>query len=73
MPSSCKSSGDSGGYSMCSKRLLRAAMVHVCALGVLAIVIATPFLNGSIFEEGTVRTCDGAVIDGMNCMLLLVM
>ena len=44
------------------------------APGVLAIVIAMPLLNGSIFDEGTMRmTCDGAAIDSMNCALLLVM
>ena len=48
--------------------------MHVCAPGALAMVIATLFLNGSIFEEGMVRTiCDGAAIDGMNCTPLLVM
>src|SRR5882724_8785955 len=36
-------------------------------------MIATPFLNGSVFEVGTVRTTwDGTMMDGTNCTLLLV-
>jgi len=71
---SCENRGDLGGHLTCLKTLLRAAMVHVREPWTLVIVIATPFLNGSVFEEGTVRmNCDGTAIDGMNCMLLLVM
>ena len=54
--SSSENKGDSGGHSQYSNRLLRAATAHVCALGVLAILIATPFLKGSIFDDGMVRT-----------------
>ena len=37
-------------------------------------MISMPFLNGSNFDEGTMRMmCNGAAIDGMNCTLLLVM
>src|SRR5882724_10990430 len=73
VPSSCTKRGDSGGRSTYSNRLLSAATVHVCAPGALAIVIATPFLNGSVFEAGMVRTTwDGATMDGTNSMLLLV-
>src|SRR5882724_1826622 len=73
MLSSCVKSGDSGGRSMYSNRLLSAVMGHVRAPGALAIVIATPSLNGSVFEAGTVRTMwDGAMMDGTNCTLLLV-
>ena len=40
-------------------------MAHLCAPCVLAMVIATPFLSGSIFEEGTVRkTCEGDKMEG---------
>jgi len=36
-------------------------------------VMATPFLKGSIFEDGTVRTmCEGSESDGKNWMQLLV-
>src|SRR5882724_10843106 len=73
VPSSCVKSGDSGGRLMYSKRLLSAVMAHVRAPGVLAIVIVMPFLNGSVFEAGTVRTTwDGPMMDGTNCTLLLV-
>jgi len=49
-------------------------MAHVCAPGALAIVIATPFLKGSVFEDGTVMMmCDGMVMEGMNWTLLLMM
>src|SRR5882724_6925516 len=73
VPSSCVKSGDSGGCSMYSNRLLSAVTAHVRAPGALAIVIATPFLNGSVFEAGTVRTMwDCAMMDSTNCTLLLV-
>src|SRR5882724_660076 len=73
VPLSCVKSGDSGGRSMYSNRLLSAVMAHVRAPGALVIVIATPFLNGSVFEAGMVRTMwDGAMMDGTNCTLLLV-
>src|SRR5882724_2792265 len=71
--SSCVKSGDSGGRSMYSNRLLSAVTAHVRAPGALAIMIAMPFLNGSVFEAGTVRTTwDGVMMDGTNCTLLLV-
>ena len=55
------------------KRLLSAATVHVHAPCMLAIVIDTPFLKGSVFKEGTVRMMwDSDEIDGTNCMQLLV-
>ena len=74
MLSSCTKRGDSGGHLMYSKGLLRAPIVHVCSPRALVILIATSCLNGSIFDEGTVRTtCNGAAMEGMNCMLLLVM
>src|SRR5882724_9400300 len=72
-PSSCVKRGDSGGRSMYSNKLLSSATVHVHAPGALVIVIVTPFVNGSVFEAGTVRTTwDGVMMDGMNCMLLLM-
>src|SRR5882724_13671048 len=70
---SCVKSGDSGGRSMYSNRLLSAVKAHVCAPGALAIVIPMPFLNGLVFEAGTVRTTwDGAMMDSTNCTLLLM-
>src|SRR5882724_8289303 len=73
VPSSCVKSGDSGGRSMYSNRLLSAVTAHVRAPGALAIVIATPFLNGSVFEASMVRTTwDGAMMDGTHCTLLLM-
>ena len=66
--------GNLGGHWTYFNRLLRAKMAHLCAPCVLAMVIATPFLSGSIFEEGTVRmTCEGDKMDGTNWMQLLVM
>ena len=53
--SSLENRGDSGGHSQYSNRLLRAATVHVCAPGALAILIAMPFLKGSVFDDRTVR------------------
>ena len=42
-------------------------MVHVQVPGVLVMVMATPFLKGSVFEYGTMRTmCKGAESDGKN-------
>src|SRR5882724_709859 len=59
--SSCRNKGDSGGRSTNSNRALRAEMAHVCVPGALAIVMATPFLKGSVLDEGIVMTmCDGA-------------
>src|SRR5882724_3203856 len=56
------------------KKTLEGSHGTCICLWALEIVSSTPFLNGSIFEEGMVRmTCDGATIDGMNCMPLLVM
>src|SRR5882724_6426870 len=73
VPLSCTKRGDSGGCSTYLNRLLSAKMAHVRAPGVLAIVIATPFLNGSVFEAGTVRTTwDSATMDGMNYTLPLM-
>src|SRR5882724_4686298 len=72
-PLSCVKRGDSGGRLMYSNKLLSAAMVHVHAPGALAIVIAMPFLNGSVFEASMVRTTwDSAMMDSMNFTLLLV-
>src|SRR5882724_2779180 len=70
---SCMKRGDSGGCSTYLNKLLSVATVHVCAPWALAIVIATPFLNGSLFETGTVWTMwDSAMVDSMNSMLLLM-
>src|SRR5882724_11630348 len=66
--------GDSGGCWTYSDSALRAATVHVCIPGALAMVTATPFLKGSIFEDGMVRvTCNGDDKDGQNWTQLLVM
>src|SRR5882724_5720455 len=74
LPSAWMNRGDSGGCWTYLYSDLRAVMVHVCALGVLAMVTATPFLKGSIFEDGMVRVmCDGDDKDGQNWMQLLVM
>src|SRR5882724_3861021 len=73
VPSSCVNRGDSRGRSTYSNKFLSAVTVHVRTPGALAIVIVTPFLNGSVFEAGTVRTMwDGVTMDGTNSMLLLV-
>src|SRR5882724_2563346 len=73
VPLSCVKTGNSGGRSMYSNRLLSAVTAHVCTPGALAIVIVTPFLKGSVFEASSVRTTwDGTMMDGMNSMLLRV-
>src|SRR5882672_11157606 len=65
--------GTSGGSGMYSKRFLSALTAHVRAPGMLATAMDTPFLKGSVFEEGTVRIIwDGDDIEGMNSMQLLV-
>src|SRR5882672_3288384 len=46
--------GASGGHGTYSKRFLSALTAHVCAPGTLAMAMDTPFLKGSVFEEGTV-------------------
>src|SRR5882672_6527332 len=65
--------GASGGHGMYSKRLLSALTVHVRSPGTLAMAMDTPFLKGSVFEEGMVRIIwDGNDIEGMNSMQLLM-
>src|SRR5882672_4469110 len=72
-PSSLVKRGDSGGCSEHSSRDLRAETAHVRAPGSLAMVMATPFLNGSVLDDGTVRTTyKGAKIDGTKATQLLV-
>src|SRR5882724_10821316 len=59
---------------MNSNSALRVETAHVCMPGALAIMMATPFLKGSVLDEGIVMTtCDGAAMDGMNRTQLLVM
>src|SRR5882724_9025014 len=55
-------------------RALRVVTVHVCSPRTLVIVIATPFLKGSTFEDGMVMMmCEGTAMEGINCTLLLMM
>src|SRR5882672_6900525 len=54
--STCANKGASGGWGSYWKRLLSAYTAQVRAPGALAMVMATPFLKGSVFDEGTVRT-----------------
>ena len=54
---------DLGGWPTNLNKALRVATVHVHAPGALAIVMATPFLKGSVFEDGTVMMmCNGTVM-----------
>src|SRR5882672_4073560 len=70
---SWKKRGASGGHGMYSKRFLSALTVHVHTPGVLAMAMDTPFLKGSVFEEGKVRIIwDGDNIEGTNSTQLLV-
>ena len=58
---------------MYSKKILSALTVQVRAPGALAMAMDTPFLKGSVFEDGTVRIIwDGDDIEGMNSTQLLV-
>src|SRR5882724_11753976 len=73
-PFSCMNRGVLGGLCTCLKRLLRAATAQVCTPRAQAMVMATPLLKESIFEEGTVSmTWEGDELDSMNSMQLLVM
>src|SRR5882724_9451670 len=73
-PFSCMNRGVLGGLCTCSKRLLRVATVQVHAPGAWAMVMVTPLLKGSIFEERTVSMMwEGDEMDGTNSMQLLVM
>ena len=72
-PSSPVKRGDSGSCSEHSSRDLRAETAHVQAPGALVMVMATPFLNGSVLEDTTMRTAyKGAEIEGTKSMQLLV-
>src|SRR5882672_8229612 len=63
----------SGGCGMYLKRFLSALTVHVHAPGTLAMCMDTPFLKGSVFEEGMVRiTWDRDDIEGTNSTQLLM-
>jgi len=65
--------GDSGGLCMYLNRLLSAATAHVRTPGVLAIMMDTPFLKGSVFKESIVRMMwDREEREGTNCMQLLM-
>src|SRR5467141_1984288 len=65
--------GASGGRGMYSKRFFSALTAHVRSPGMLAMAMDTPFLKGSVLEEGTVRIIwDGDDIEGTNTMQLLV-
>src|SRR5882672_9823718 len=65
--------GALGGHGTYSKRFLSALTAHVHAPGALATAMDTPFLKGSVFEDGTVRIIwDGDDIEGMNSTQLLV-
>src|SRR5882672_12613822 len=65
--------GASGGRGTYSKRFLSTLTAHVRAPGALAMAMDTPFLKGSVFEDGTVRIIwDGDDIEGMNSMQLLM-
>src|SRR5882672_11316907 len=65
--------GASGGRGTYSKRFLSALTAHVRAPGALAMAMDTPFMKGSVFEDGMVRIIwDGNNIEGMNSMQLLV-
>ena len=58
--------GASGGHGTYSKRFLSALTVHVRAPGALAMAMDTPFLKGSVFEDGMVRIIwDGNDIEGI--------
>ena len=69
VPSSQVDRGDSGACSKYLNSDLRAETVHVCAPGALAMEMATPFLKGSVFDEGTVSIAyEGVEIDGTKSM-----
>jgi len=66
--------GDSEGWGSYRNKLLSTSTVQVCTPGALAMVMPTPFLKGSVFNEGMVRTTwEGDSSEGQNWMQPLVM